>query len=683
MKKYILPLFFTTSLFSQEFSQHTSFQGFTGVINTPNAQVTHESTMVLHFDNQFDNNLRSYNYDKKDSSQEDYILGFGLFPYMEVQARLSETPGYHRDLSVNTKVQIPYKHEYLPNIAFGIQDLGGAANFYDNKYVVLDKEIYFIRASLGYGISTTEYTKRDRMDGVFGAVELKATDWLYFLAENDTKENHTALRLETPKEWIEQFRLSSMISYNIDTKNTSFALSVEIPLWHTSKIEKLQKNEQINHTPDTLKIPSYKPYVEKNKKVLVSEQNSSFSLVEFQKKLVDFGFENVRVAKKEKHLYIELENTIFDHTDLDAIGYVIGIASFEKSEYEHYTLTLLKNNLKTISINGDFSKFREYVQTPDAVNERALKNNLVIQRDFDDSTIDYSELQNSSLFVPRVKLSLGLVTAVGTEVGVFDYAASLNTTAYLQLYDGLVLSALYQLPFAQSDDFKEGGAYYKPFEYHLQSDFVNIMAHQTLRYDNLINTLSVGKYNIDYIGAMNQTNYTTDSGVHSLKYKGGYFVEEDDSSKDRYFSLSSYEYTYAPFDTSLELTYGKYWQGDVGYAVALERYFGETSLKFIFTDTSLEGVQEQFAGVELSFPLTTRKLLKANYIQVQGDKDFTYKLRTTINKDDGSNRINHYYARVPQSDFEIENVYLDRSRLGESYIKSHLDRIREAYLNYK
>ncbi len=688
MKKITLSLLTVASLYSSQFSINPSFQGYSGVINTPNAQVTKESHAVLHLNNQFDNHLKAYNYDKKDASQEDYILGFGLFSFMEVQGRLSEAPGYHRDLSVNTKLQLPFHHKYLPDIAVGIQDLGGAANHYDNQYIVLDKELYFLRASVGYGSSNNEYHNRVRMDGLFGALEVKAMDWLYLMAEDDSIEQHVGLRVEMPQSWLDSFNLRGTVVQNLTSDEMSFALTLDIPLWHKSKIQKdlyqeerssqrvvdTQRQEESNSLSTTALLKTT---------TMKTTKNSIDAEDALEQKLVKFGFENVRVGAKDDTIYIEAENSIFDQNDLDALGYIAGVVATSDLEYKNYTITLLKNSLNVITMSGVSRDFKKYIEEPSFSNEQTLKENLRVVRDFDSSSVVYGKKQNSSLFIPRVELSLGLISAVGTEVGAFDYAASLRANSYMTLYDGVVASVLYEQPLSNSDDFDEGGDFYRRYETNMQSRVVNAMLHQTLHIDNLINTLSVGKYQTDFIGVFNQTDYTTTSGEHALRYKGGYFLEESDTAADPwFFSLASYRYAYAPLDTYLEVTYGTYWYGDIGGEVELKRFFGETSVAFNYKNSSANGINEQFAGIELSFPLTTRKLYRANYIQLKGKKDFTYKLRTTVNKDDGSNAINHNYARTPEHDFEITSHYLNRDRLTTSYIKQHLDRMRDAFVLY-
>ncbi len=152
-------------LVADNFSSSLSSQGFTGLINTPNAQVIKEGDASFQFNNQFDNNLRKYNYNTPYRFEENYIAGIGFLPSSEFVGRLVEARGFARDLSANIKFQIPYHHKYFPNIDIGAQDFGGVANFYDNTYIVMDKEFDFLRTSLGYGKAGNNLRLREAKEG--------------------------------------------------------------------------------------------------------------------------------------------------------------------------------------------------------------------------------------------------------------------------------------------------------------------------------------------------------------------------------------------------------------------------------------------------------------------------------------------------------------------------------------
>ncbi len=650
--------------------------------------------MVLHYNNQFDNSTRAYNYSKEYNFQEDYIVGFGFFSFLEIQGRLSESPGYHRDLSANVKFQLPYHHKYLPNIAIGIQDLGGAANNYDNQYIVLDKEYKFFRSAIGYGHATTKNSSNARMDGVFGSLEIQATPWLYIMGENDTRENHVGMRLEMPNSWSENFNLQATLAYNITESQTSFGINLNIPLIHNS----------MKHSKTFVKQKTAKIIKEEKKYLDLQNENLSknkeqysndllidnYSKIDSPSKLVNrlaiFGFENIRVAQQNDILYLEVENTIFDHTDLDAIGYILGVLVTSDIDSKKYVLTLLKNNIQTITISGNIKDFKNYLSNSSLENTRVLKSHLKFSRNFDTKDIAYSKLKNSSFFIPRVEFSLGITSTIGTEYGVYDYIAALRTNIYMTLYDGLVASVMYEMPFANSSDFDSGGVYY--IENKLNNRIVNAMLHQTIHLDNFLNTISFGKYKTDYIGVLDQANYTTTDGQHAIKFTGGYFSNTNDRTLiDKEIYLASYRYNYAPMDLYLEVTYGKYWYGDRGARVELKRFFGETSIALYYKNTRADysnapSATEEIAGATISFPFTARKLYKANYFQIKGKRDWQYSVSSTINRDDGTNSLNGNFGIIPTTDLKLTTEYLNRDRLSSDYILNHLDRLRDAYIEY-
>lgn len=690
-----LLLFSSLSLFAGEIATNTSFQGFTGVVNTPNAQLIKEGDAIIHFNNQFDNLVRSYDYNRPYKYQEDYIFGLGFFSFLEIQGRLSESRGYHRDLSANIKLQLPYHHKYFPDIAVGVQDVGGGANSYGYEYLVIDKEISFIRLSAGYGKSDTQSKYTKNRDGVFGGIEIAPYDWISLLADDDSVEKHAAVKLSVPKVWFNDFTLSATVAKNLTHDATSLGFTLGIPLYHTSKLDEMKRYTRKNEVVNVAEVKnnrvqkkqlSQKVHLE-DKSISVTPTTAS-SLESFQKQLIDFGFENVRVGRYLDTIYIRAENTIFDHTELDAIGYILGKLSTSDLKYKKYRLTLLKNNLQTISIGGDITIFKNYIKEPNRLNKLKLSQNLRFSNDFDESKVVFiNEKKNSSFFIPRFQLSPGLVTTVGTEHGVFDYILSLQTKAYMSLYNGLTISAIYDLPLSNSKNFDYGGYYNNRLnEDKLHPAFSQIAISQTLKYKSIINSTFFGKYNRDYLGVLNQTNFTTLSGEHAFSLRLGSF-QNTKAGNDEVIAvqLGSYRYFYAPLDFYTQITYGKFFNHDVGGQIKFKRFFGETAVDFYYTNTTLDtanghNLKQELAGVNVSFPLTFRKIHKANYFQVKGASDFSYGLRTTVNQE--RNTLNFNGGRVPRSDFEIDSTYLDRDRLNSSYIKEHLDRAREAYIKY-
>lgn len=679
-------LFSSSLVVAENFSNSLSSQGFTGLINTPNAQVIKEGDAVLQFNNQFDNHLRNYNYNNSDASEENYIAGIGLFPNFEVigrlveVGRLSPTSTYDfsvRDLSANFKYKIPYQHKYLPNIALGLQDFGGVANHYINNYIVADKEFSFLRTSIGYG-KGGDNNRGQRMDGIFGGVEAKVTDWFSVMVEHDAKENHAAIRVAVPDSLLSSVKLEAMLAQNLTESQTHFAVNLTVPLFAKDTTKVPYSDTSLTNKKHNKYVSTKELEVERSKPIKMSQKKSN-PLFEIQKRLVKFGFENVQVGTYQNSIYVKFENTMFDHTDLDALGYVIGNISNFYKENKHYIVTLLKNNLQTITVSGESQKFQNYLMNPTPMTSRELKENLAFSRTFDEQNVVFtSSKQNSSFFKPRIELSPGLLSTVGTEIGVFDYLTTLRANAYMPVYDGVVVSAMYETPLFHSENFDDDKPYGIRNTNRLKSRLSTAMVHQTSHYESLFNTLSLGQYAGDYYGAMNQTNLSTTSGEHALSLKTGLFQNKSsDIDDDREVYLGSYRHFYEPLNLFSEITYGQYWHQDKGVTLQFKRFFDQTSVAFYVQD-----VGYKFAGVRVSFPLSTRKLYNSKIVQIEGKSDFNYGISTTLQEEAGGNIQRPNGGVIPLNDFELASTYLDRDRLNENYIKGNIGRMRDAYVNY-
>jgi len=683
MRYFLLFSLSPSLLFTQEINSALSLQSYSGLINTPNAQVLEEKLGTISFNNQFNNHLRDYNYNLPKTSEENYLLGIGFLPNLEVVTQLTEVEAFTtqreesvgfevRDLSFSFKYQLPFHQEYLPNIAIGSQDLGGESNYFSNNYIVLDKKIGFMRTSLGYGKSSDTKVAQ-RMNGLFGGIEATLTPWSTLLADYDTKESHVALRLSTPKTWLNGVQLQTMISQNITESATSLALTLSIPLEEQQTSKHLAQVERSS----SLSYPINKPKIAlKNTQKTIPHNSSRLSnqkLLKLQKKLAEIGFENIRIGRYGEKLYIECENGIFERNDLDALGVILGTSSQYLDPNTDYILTLLKNNLQQLTIQGTLSSFKNYLNQPNQHNKLALQSNLKFSREFDTTNVTFiGSKVNSSFFKPNLELSLGVISTVGTEIGLFDYALSLRTHAYTTLYDGLTLSTCYDTPLTHSHNFDDDQVYGKIYHDQLQSRWVNLMLNQTLHHDTLLNTFSVGKYQEHYLGFLNHTNLTTTSGEHGFNLRIGSFENQDISEDTRDIYLGSYRYYYAPLDLFGEVTYGQFWNQDQGGMLQLKRFFGDTSIALYLKDTT-----QTYAGFELSLPLTWEKTPNTQWGKLHGKKDFSYGIRTVVN--DQNNNLQPAGAIIPKNDLELETEYLNRDRLNAQYIRTHLDRLSQAY----
>ena len=466
-----------SACYGGEFHNALSLQGFTGLLNTPNAEVTDEGKAYILFSNQKESQWRDLV-----PREESYIFSVGLFSFAEIGGRLTDAAGVTRDLSANAKVRLPFSsiRYFLPDIAFGMQDMGGGAKNLQTKYVVATEELWRLRFSLGYG------TGPDRMDGVFGGVEFKTFDWLYLIGEHDTKETNIGIRLVTPEMFGLPVHLQATAKTSLDYRsgNTEFGIGLQFPLG----ADYLKKGH-IGPKKTALSLSSRKgngrwlPLPAAGGGKSFGQDDSDGGLQRLREKLVDGGFLNVRVgADREKALLvIEYENSRYNHNELDGLGVVAGLAVDTVSpDFEIIRMIILKKGIRILQVSALISDFREFLH--DTGKSTRLYGSLEVTPEAsDDKTVRFIDGDaNPSRLKSELVVYPGLKTYVGTEVGVFDYLLSVKPDYYLNLWKGAVLNARFDIPVSWSENFDDGKAFRDRRE---SSQADRFMLFQTIKVD--------------------------------------------------------------------------------------------------------------------------------------------------------------------------------------------------------
>jgi len=662
MIKYFPLLLLPLLNYAGDFYNSISFQGYTGLINIPNAEILEDGKVEFSFSNQVD--AERVRFTRKDYTADQYMFNFGILPNLELTGRLTNIEKkdadpskkygnfLDRDLSYAFKYQLPFYHEYLPHVAIGMQDPVGNGR-YSSKYIVASQQYAFLRATVGYSFDS------DRLDGAFGGAEIKATDWVYLITEYDSKETQIGLRLNTPDFLSNYFDASILAKTNIDDKNQIFSIAFNIKLalgddHHSVKmIDKNSDNNLIDIDTNTIK--------------------SSNKIELFKEKLVNFGFENIDIGNNSSTIYIAYENNILDHNELDAIGVILGYLVALDMPYQTFELVTKKSNLKVRKLTGSLPAYKEFIKDISVETVNNFGNSLVLNTDFDTNSIPLSiEQENSSYLKTRIELSPGIHDFVATEVGLFDYLVSLRPYLHWNLYKGIDLGILADLPLFHSENYDKDGPFRK---YNKGNQLESLMIHKSDVFGDFINIASVGTYK-DYLGGFDSLVYCSDN--HTFSFKLGYLQDDEDENKDtKKIYLGTYSYYDNTFDTSVELTAGQFYNQDSGFEFKLKRFFGDTALTLFYQNSNT-----QFVGMGIEVPLTPRRVANSRYGQIKGKRDFYYQLRSSIHDKSGINVVNPLDVKAPTREFDIENRFLNRNRFSEAYIKKHLLRLRDTYFEY-
>ncbi|KZN58253.1 hypothetical protein N473_05790 [Pseudoalteromonas luteoviolacea CPMOR-1] len=707
---YKLPIVFLSSgiLFSpnvlanNHIEKSISFAGYTGLINTPNAEVLDRGMIDFSYNSQLDYFGESY------EQGHNFIFSAGVWDNLEVNGMIasntmhdhmfiipaSERPQL-RDLSFNVKYQIPFIPKDWFNLAIGSRDVGGAANTYGTHYLAASKQWGSFRFSTGVA-SSDRITSQ--MDGVFAGVEWQALSWLSLQSEFDADAVNAAVRVTVPKEWLYDLgtlsftgRVYSSTDYSEDDVywgvNFSKPLSGLSRSHHTVEPapEPTQNMSRSKRPERGAEVASFKKGTSETTTVassLVENNASQSSKVELNQlvrklrhALIADGFESVRVGfNSYPHIIVSFENPVFNQNDIDAFGLVAGrIAELSAAHNAKFTIQLREKGIPTMAISGDAQTYIAFLN-----GQGSPKLNVKLGRMHSVGGVAWVGLEDSNThaFRPRVTLSPALSSTYASELGVYDYSLALKADIDVPLWKGAGVHISAQSVVHETDDYKSGGVF-KNFS--KQDGLERAVAYQTFELPyGFYNLTQIGKFKEfhDYTGITNETAWISPEGRHKLTHYYGYF-EYDDYSTDRDIQTFDYQYNWVEQDISFNVTVGEFWRRDKGVKVETKFWYGDSYLSIYALDTDV-----QVAGISFSIPLSKRKSMNVSkFGQVKGDHAWRHGVSTRIGE--SSNALVYQKGYVPKSNINLDRLYFNQGRLSVDYVFENIDRMREAYNTYK
>lgn len=681
-----------------------SLQGYTGVLNTPNAHVQQDGTLDVLYSNEREP-VRNATITPW---QDNYFFSLSMFPFVELGGRLTNsisgvntnTSGQVRDLSLNAKISsAPWtaRYRFAPTLAVGAADPGSGHHFFQTTYVVGSANpVNWLRLSAGYGRGP------DRMKGGFAGGELRAFDWATVLAEYDTSHTNVGVRLTAPELPFIRARLTATLLAPVQSSNPqklALAGGFILPLSfkeHKKRVDQeslwsalASHKPKISATPPAIPSrPAYDPDVvpatatSAPQQVVASITNPNpISLEVLRERLIKNGFVNVRVGRQDQTLVVIYENIRYNHSELDAIGVVSGLASqVSGGELQDFRLIIRRKGLAMIQVEGNLAQLYNWLEG----NRLAPAPSLSISQDIatEKWTTFVTGSTNPGRFKPSLVVYPSLVTLIGTEHGLFDYQLSIRTELQVPLWRGATAVTRADIPVSWSPNLDKG-AIYAGYRTPTQLDRAMLFQAVPLA-PGLVANLGVGKVLTDTNGTLNELNYISGGGANRFKFTqswGRY------NNTTRHVELGSYRFQLPRYDVAMEATAGRFWAQDKGYMISLQRFFGDTSLSMYFKDTKTptDNTEYRQAGVRVDFPLTPRRDMKAKPFQVRGVQDWSFSQETGIvsSGTQSTNYVNPSAAIVPDTTESLAVYFYDRERLNGDYILSHTGRIKDAWLTYR
>jgi hypothetical protein len=684
-----------------------SFQGYSGLFNTPSASLFNEGTFYFQYGNQVET---KGGYRKG----ENYNFGIGLWKYVEVSGRLADYNFGGKygltDLSANVKVAIPFIPTNWFKLAVGIQDIGGAANNFDAQYAVATKSFFnSVDISLGLGKSDSN---QGRLNGMFTSIAWQPYSWAKLSAEYDASDTQVGLHLSTPKHWLKsgiQFT-SDMIVSSTNTElqdDFYYGLGLKIPLdftpnsnshlHNTSASSSTISNKRassllhiVTHVSDVSNV------VVGNNKVIPSKIAERTRVKEL---LVKQGFESITIGQTSSStLYVEFENHVYNRNQIDGLGVTLGIiAKCINYHYENFILVLKEREIPTLIVKGNIAEYRGFLYDNKPLKLSISTDTFAAQQR--DTSEDLSE-SNNIWFKPRFTFWPGLVTRVGTEFGVFDASLALISHLEVPLWPGAAVTAQHTKQVTETKNF-EDGEYFS--DYKQKTGLDEYSFHQTFSLPfSLKNMSSVGKYRKSYNYLSNELRWQSNNGSHKFNLFTARYENQETPEREHYQGcnilfvacwkeaepqqrdvvIGKYLYYNDYLDANAELQVGKYWQRDQGYVVKLERMFGDVTLNLTFKDTKIENEEaNQFIGLGFSIPLTPRKDFNNKYFQLRGKPKWRYSVNTLINEK--NNTLTPGMGDTSQRFYNLDSAYFNNNRLSSAYIYKNASRLKDAYYQFK
>jgi hypothetical protein len=363
-----------------------------------------------------------------------------------------------------------------------------------------------------------------------------------------------------------------------------------------------------------------------------------------------------------------------------------------KNDFDNLRIIIKKKNIRMLKVEMPLkavSDFLEDGRTEGLKSHLEISNN--VGSDIDVTFVDGDH--NSSFLATSLVLWPGLSTKIGTDYSALDYVLSLKPEIFTNLWAGGVINARWDIPLFWSDNFDDGKPYRND---RTPGRMERLMLFQGIKLlQDVIANLGAGVVLHGVNGTMNELVWQPGTGDHRVRL-AQLWGRNDKARADIESFLASYRYYYSPLDLSLEGTVGKFISQDRGFSLELKRLFGDTAFSVYYKNSTTpdnlkrwdtEPTHWQAVGVQFAFPLTLEKDMKHYYkMQLRGTDEWVYGQETTIasgNSDNANYLPPAPLAVAPTFTGSLHDQYLNRDRLNESYIKAHLERLRDAWIKYK
>ncbi|WP_372783691.1 YjbH domain-containing protein, partial [Litorivivens sp.] len=580
-----------------------NFQGYTGLINVPNAATIGPGVGVISRDNQIEGRFTPRN---KIGEGNDVFIGASPFAGVEMVGRnITADSSGGSDLSFNIKIASPWSPIEGFRFAFGESDLGGSVNEFDGRYLVGSYTYDAFRITLGAGEASVNsnvaraFDENVRLDGVFGGIEYQPFSWLGLLAEHDADDVNYGLRLNTPDHWfgggLNFSATYAELGHESERPDDSFfsiAVNMDLSTGFSGLPPLADRliEEPVNPKPQVI--------VEDLDNLLVSEQDQA-SFTALAVTLVSHGFEEVNIWQERGTVYVVFENHVFNQNLIDALGLAMGEAATHLPASATFHVQMQKYGVPLFSAQGRVSDYRAFLageQSSPMLTYRTAPSSVVRR-----GAGTWAQLSDFRYFKPTVMVKPLLSSTLGTEYGVFDYSLAARADVRIPVWRGAVLNINYDVPVDDSKDFKTGGIFAGS---KIRSGVKDVVFNQTVPlWQGATTMLSAGRFFDKQRGVLSESRWEPGNGNHRLRLLYGRFKDQD-TDIQRTMRLASYSYFAESLNTSFTVMNGTFYSQDKGTLFDVTRHVGDTQLHLRYKQVKFAGRTVKLGAIGFTVPLT-------------------------------------------------------------------------------
>lgn len=651
--------------------------------------------------------------------------GFGLLPGLELVGRLayegeldcrSFDPACRhgqRDLSLSGKYQLPVVLPLDGRVALGFTDHGGPTARFRQFYGVATSTWGPLDLSLGYG---RPRAPEALLDGPFGSVALRVSDRWSAALEHDSCNARTGLHYSLPllRDAVLQLGVSRLLGQDAGLKPWQASVALNLRLGRVAESAPaavpavgFAAEVAARAAPVSVVTPSSKP-VSVPATELTSDAPVASMAASLAQALVERGFDQVEVrrwaatAQQPALWSVRAEPRRWRQSQIDALGAALaGWLQGVGAASDELLLALTWQREPVLHAHTSarcLEGWRKGWSRCELDPKTGLTQGraLALSRELDglgasvagrqarlrQTPDEQASAEAGSSWAPQFEIGPGLRYAAGTELGLLDYSAALELGAEVNLAPGLFWQGVLSAPLAHSDDYGAGQVLATQRHPGTGLDSSLLTWWKPLP-QGLAAQASAGQIERDYQGVLGDAVWMSPDGRWRLDGTLGNLRHEVSGERQTPL-LAGARWSVAPGAWQVEANAGRFLEGDRGYRLSSNHWFGDTLLRLYYHSSegdagSRVAGQRKFLGLSFSLPLGPAQAYAAGgAVTLRGADRFSVGLETRVGERD--NRLTPGYGKIPRVRHGLLSDVTDHDRNGGVDLVASSPRLR-AVLN--